>query len=64
MTNNPLNESHLATINATLDRIVEARKLLGKCENCGLPVQSILDDLTAKENQLAKVKQEFFPMAH
>jgi|GEM_PF-6939516 len=64
MENNPLNESHLATINATLDRIVGARKLLAKCENCGLPVQSILDDLAAKENQLSKVKQEFFPMAH
>ena len=61
---NPLTDAHLQSINSTLDRIQEARQLLDKCANCGLPTDSIKQDLADKEATLQKIKSEFFPMVH
>lgn len=57
----PLNDSHCQTIDCTLERIHELRQLLDKCERCGLPCDSVRDELNARQARLEAYKREFFP---
>lgn len=59
-----LPESTCNTIDCVLERIQNAKELLTKCERCGLPTESVKQDLAEKEAQLTAIKREFFPNKH
>lgn len=59
-----LPESACTTIDCVLERIQRAKEMLSKCERCGLPVDSIKEDLAQKQQQMETIKREFFPNKH
>lgn len=60
----PLTDSHCATIDCTLQRIYDLEQLLAKVERCGLPCESIREELQARKSRLEAYKREFFPNNH
>ena len=55
------NEDHLAAMNAALERFGDVDEILTRAKAAGVDLGTLEDRATASRDQIAKLKQAFFP---
>ena len=58
---NPLNDGHLAQLNAALEATAWQEDILNRCKNCNLNVDKMVNDNQRAKDMALALKTHFFP---
>jgi len=60
----PLGQQHCTTLDCVLQRAVELKQLIAKCQDCGLDTSAATEEVQRQVDVASAIKRNFFPQSH